>query len=175
MNDRLEVLQLGRADVADVADDGPNRPYLRSEVAASVKLGVESQDVVPRFCQEGCQDRADVALTSGNEDAHRDADYWSATRLRRPPVRVSSPHVRMSPRSSCAGDLGAELVRHGTCPSRNGEGCERQMIGVRLSLSISTASRKSVMKTGRVSAGSVGTTSARPNTRSLTPSDASGE
>ncbi len=73
MDDRVEALQIGALDVAQVFPDLGDRRSTRRrpEVALDKEAAVEAGHFVARLAQHRDGHRADVALVSGDEDLHR--------------------------------------------------------------------------------------------------------
>ena len=63
-------LEVRRCDVADVAAHCRDRREVCAEIASLVEARVEAGDVVPRRLELRREDRADVPVASGDEDAH---------------------------------------------------------------------------------------------------------
>ena len=70
MHDRVEAVEVRRRDVADVAAHRRDRREVCAEVAALVEARVEADDVVPCRLELRREDRADVPVAAGDEDAH---------------------------------------------------------------------------------------------------------
>ena len=71
MDDRVEALQFGGLDLADVARQRFDLSDLRAEVAAPVEERVEPDHVVPCVGEQGSYDRTDVPVAAGDKYAHR--------------------------------------------------------------------------------------------------------
>ena len=72
MHHRVEALEVVGAGVADVAPDGGNRRRLeRREATLVVERTVVAHDVVPGGEQHRHENRADVAVVTGDENSHR--------------------------------------------------------------------------------------------------------
>ena len=79
MDHRVESLEVGRREVADVEVDRRHEVGCVAEVAAAVEERVEPHDVVARFAQLRREHGADVAAVPGHDHAHQ-ADPASRTR-----------------------------------------------------------------------------------------------
>jgi hypothetical protein len=71
VDDGVEAGELRRLDVADVGSKGGEWGCVTGEIAALVEECVQSGHVVSRLAQDTGEDRADVAVVSGDENVHR--------------------------------------------------------------------------------------------------------
>jgi hypothetical protein len=66
VDDRVEALEVGRLDVAHVAVNARHRDGLAAEGAAREEADVQAVDLMARLEQHRDEQRADVAVVSGN-------------------------------------------------------------------------------------------------------------
>ena len=71
VDDAVEAAQVLDRDVPDILMDGGHRPVAVAEDTVAEEPGIETDDGVAGGREIGSHDRADVALVTGDKDAHQ--------------------------------------------------------------------------------------------------------